>query len=86
MADGLRRVPVEAEVAAFDGEIGGNGQFFAWLEAEERAVVADPELDSGSGGRNRSGAGTNGLQQSQFAARLCRLARLQDGFGKLHSF
>ena len=42
MADD-RRVPVEAEVAAGDGEVGGDGQFFAWTRAKQGAIVADAE-------------------------------------------
>jgi len=41
MADGFGRVQVELEVAARDGEVGGDGEFFAGAEAKQSAVVAD---------------------------------------------
>ncbi len=44
MADGFGRVPVEVEVAAGDGEIGGDGQLFAGSGTKEGAVIADAEL------------------------------------------
>ena len=44
MADGFGRVPVEAEVAAGDREVGGDGELFAGSETKEGAVVADAEL------------------------------------------
>jgi hypothetical protein len=43
MADGFGLMPVEAEVAAGDGEVGGDGEFFAGTRAEQGAVVADAE-------------------------------------------
>ena len=45
MADGLWGVPAEAEVAAFDGEIGGDGEFVTGTRAEQGAVVADAQLE-----------------------------------------
>jgi hypothetical protein len=41
MTDGLRLVPIEAEVAAGDGEVSGEGQVLAWTRTDESAVVAD---------------------------------------------
>jgi hypothetical protein len=41
MANGLGRMPVEAEMAAFDGEVGGYRQLLAGAQAEQGAVVAD---------------------------------------------
>ncbi len=48
MTNGFRRMPIEPEVAAGDGEVGGDGQLLAWAEAEQGAVVADAEAESGS--------------------------------------
>jgi hypothetical protein len=44
MADGFGRVPIEAEVAAGDGEVGGDGQLFAGSGTKDGAIVADAEL------------------------------------------
>src|ERR1700683_5776574 len=41
VADGVGRVPIEAEVPSGDGEIGGYGHLFAWGQAEQGAIVAD---------------------------------------------
>jgi hypothetical protein len=49
MADGLGRVPIKAEVAAADGEIGGDSQFFAGTRTEQCAVVADPKAKDAAG-------------------------------------
>jgi hypothetical protein len=43
MADGLGWVPVKAEVAAGDGEIGRNREFFIRSGTKEGAVVANAE-------------------------------------------
>jgi hypothetical protein len=43
MADGFRRMPVKAEVAASDGEVGCNGHFLARPKPEQGAVVADTQ-------------------------------------------
>ena len=56
MADGFRRVPIEAEVAAGDGEIGGDGQFLAGAQAEQGAVVADAQPQRGIRRSGRAGA------------------------------
>jgi hypothetical protein len=52
-------VPVEAEVAAGNGEIGGDGQFFARTEAKQRAVVADAQWEAGV--RRLRGAEANSI-------------------------
>jgi hypothetical protein len=65
MADGLGRMPVEAKVAAGDGEVGGDGQFFAGTRTDQGAVVADAQAENCSGGPARTAA--NQAQQSQFA-------------------
>jgi len=65
MADGLGGVPVEAEVAAGDGKVGGDGDFFSGTRAEEGAVVADAEAD-GAGGAD--GAGADLGDEGQFTA------------------
>jgi hypothetical protein len=66
MADGFGRVPVEAEVAAGDGEVGGDGQFFAGTRTEQGAVVADAEAEDGAEGLGCAAADL--AEQSQFAA------------------
>jgi len=54
-----------AEVAALDGEVGGHSDFFAWLEAEEGAIVANSKAQAGSG---RAGnAPTDLVDEGQFA-------------------
>ena len=65
MADGLGRVPIEAEVAAVDGEIGSDGQLFAGAKAEQGAVVtnAQPQREV----RRFERAGANPGQQRQLA-------------------
>ena len=44
MTDGFGWMPVEAEMAAGDGEVGGDGQLLAGGGMKESAVVADAEL------------------------------------------
>ena len=46
VADGFRRMPVAAEVAAFQREVGGDQDFVAAGRAQDRAVVADAEGDA----------------------------------------
>ena len=46
VADRLRRMPVAAEVAAFEGEVGGDEEFVASGRAQDGAVVADAEGDA----------------------------------------
>jgi hypothetical protein len=69
MADCLGSVPVEAKVAAGDGEIGGDGQLLAWAEAKQGAVVANAQPQPGSGRFGRASA--NSGEQGQ----LTRLAK-----------
>jgi uncharacterized protein len=64
VADGFGRMPVEAEVAAGDGEIGGDGQFLARAQAEQGAVVADAEAQSAAGHLRRATADL--AEQGQF--------------------
>lgn len=56
VADGLRRVPVEVEVASGEAEVGSDGDLFAGVNAEEGAVVADAEREAGAGGTRGEGA------------------------------
>ena len=65
MADGFGRVPVEAEVTAGDGEVGGDGQFLAGARAEQGAVVADAQAQGAQGSLRRAAA--NMAEQGQFA-------------------
>ena len=65
MADGFGRVPVEAEVAAGDGEVGGDGQLFATARTEQGAVVADAEVDRAERGLSR--AASDLAEQGLFA-------------------
>jgi hypothetical protein len=46
MTDGLRLVPVKAEVAASDGQIRGHGQLFAAPRRQQGAVVADSQAEA----------------------------------------
>jgi hypothetical protein len=46
MADGLWRVPAQAEVAAGDGKVGGYSQFFTGERTEQGAVVADAKAQT----------------------------------------
>jgi hypothetical protein len=41
MANRFGGVPIEVEVAAFDGEIGGDGEFFIRSRTKDGAIVAD---------------------------------------------
>src|ERR1035441_480448 len=66
MADGFGRVPVEAEVAAGDGKVGGDGEFFAGTRAEQGAVVADAEAQDAGGGMGCAAADL--AEQGQFPA------------------
>ena len=63
MADGLGRVPIETEVAAGDGEIGRNREFFIGSGAEQSAVVSNAEAQLGGG--RLGGAEANLLDQVQ---------------------
>jgi hypothetical protein len=83
MADGFRLVPVEAEVPPVDGEVGGNGQFFAVARGYERAVVANapakaaarsagcPLANLAKKGKFASSAGDSGMEL--FQAHLMRI-------------
>jgi hypothetical protein len=64
MADGFRLMPVEAEVAAGDGEVSGDGQFLATARAEQGAVVADAKTEGAQGGLRRTAADL--AKQGQF--------------------
>jgi hypothetical protein len=50
MADGFRLVPVEAKVAARDGEVGRDGQFLTGPRSQESTVVSDTETQADSPG------------------------------------
>ena len=63
MADGGGRVPVAAEMAVFEREVGGDEEFVAGGWFEDGAVVADAEAD----GVGRGGAGANAVDDAQFA-------------------
>jgi hypothetical protein len=56
MADGFGRVPIEAEVAAGDREIGGDGELLAGAKTEQGAVVTDAEAQRGTRRSGRAGA------------------------------
>ena len=47
MAEGLGRVPVEAEMAAGNRKVGSDGEFFAGIATQQGAVVADAEAQLG---------------------------------------
>lgn len=65
MADRFRGVPVEAEVTAGNGKIGGDGEFFAGAGSEQGAVVADAEAEGGGG--KASGLSPDAANDFQFA-------------------
>jgi hypothetical protein len=65
VADGLCRVRVEAEVAAGDRKIGGDGEFFAGAGTKDGAVVANSETQLGSLGLG--GAEANLVEEAQLA-------------------
>jgi hypothetical protein len=65
MADGFRRMPVEAEVAAGNREVGGHGQFLAGTRTEQSAVVADAEAQVAGG---LASASADLAKQGKFAA------------------
>ena len=58
-------MPVEAEMAAGDGEVGGDGQFFTVPGTKHGAIVAYAEPE-GCAGR-LAGTGLNLADQVQFA-------------------
>ena len=64
MADRLRRMPCEAEVAAIDIEVGGDGDLFAGPGAQQCAIVADAEHDGAAG----AGAAADLPQEFDFRA------------------
>jgi hypothetical protein len=51
MADSFGRVPVEAEVASGNRQIGCHGQFFAPARSQQGAVVADAQPKAALWGR-----------------------------------
>jgi hypothetical protein len=65
VADRLRRVPVAAKVDVFEGEVGGDGDFFAGFGLEEGAVVADSEAQGGASGLF---SGAEGGDEGEFPA------------------
>jgi hypothetical protein len=65
MADRFRRMPVEAEVAPGDGQVGGHSQFFATARSQQGAVVADTQAETAPRTAHRSLA--NLAEQGQFA-------------------
>ena len=64
MGDGFRLLPVEAEVAAGDGEVGCDGDFLATARAKQGAVVADAKAQHAQGGLRRTAADV--AEQGQF--------------------
>jgi hypothetical protein len=64
MADRLRRMPIEAEVAACDGEVSGDCQFLATTRPKHSAVIADPEPERCAG--NLLCAGSDLADQVKF--------------------
>ena len=67
MAHGFRRMPIQLEVAAGDGEVGGDGQFFAGAEAKQGA-------DRRSGSQNGSRRVREALQSAEAAPSPADLA------------
>jgi hypothetical protein len=49
-------VPIEAEVASGDREIGGDGELLAGAKMEQGAVVTDAEAQRGTWRSGRAGA------------------------------
>jgi hypothetical protein len=72
VADGGGRVPVAAEVAAFEGEVGGDEELVAGGWFEDGAVVADAEANGAGGG----GAGADAVDEAQLAERFFCAARV----------
>lgn len=64
MADGAGRVPVAAEVAAFEGEVGSDKEFVAGRRCEDGAVVADAEAQMAMAA---SSGGADARDQGEFA-------------------
>jgi hypothetical protein len=52
-------------MAAGNGKVGGDSQFFAGTRGDEGAVVADPEPEAAVGGAG--GAAANLVQNGEFA-------------------
>jgi hypothetical protein len=65
MANGFGGVPVEAKVAAGNGKVGGDGQFFSGTGGEQGAVVADAQPKAALG--SACGAAANLEQNGEFA-------------------
>ena len=65
MAHGFRGMPVQLEVTACDGKIGGDGQLFAGPESEQGAIVANAEAEAAA--RGPGCAAANLAQERQFA-------------------
>ena len=65
MSDRLGRVPVQEKMAAFDGEIGGDGKFFAGAGPEQGAIVPDAESNLRPG--QKGGAAANPVEQGELA-------------------
>jgi hypothetical protein len=56
-------MPVEAKVAAGNGEVGGHGQFLAGAKAKQGAIVADAQTEAAGSPRNPA---SNLTEQSEF--------------------
>ena len=69
MTDRFGRVPVEAEVAASDGEVGSDGQLLAGPKPEQGAVVADTQPQAAASGLRRPAANLG--KQGQFSLLAC---------------
>jgi hypothetical protein len=65
-------MPVAAEVAAFEREVGGDEEFVVGWGLQDGAVVADAQAD-GWGGR---GAGADALDEEKLAEGFSRYARV----------
>ncbi len=68
MPDGFGRMTVEAEVAALDAEVRGDGDFFAGFDTEEGAIVTDAETQAPAPGIRTKANATENLQ---FAVQRC---------------
>jgi hypothetical protein len=66
-------MPSEAEVAAIEAQIRGDGDFFAGSGAEDCAIVADAKADAAAA---RAGKDANAAEKFQLTAGISRIFRL----------
>jgi hypothetical protein len=65
MADGFGRVPIQAEMATGNRQIGGNGKFLTGTRTDQGTIVPDAQTQAAFGGLN--GAAADLAKQGQFA-------------------